>query len=290
MKLHEEITHPYREQRIPAYIVRIEDFLLTNGKPNMTVIKEIQGAGGLREFLNTSSKIIFTSVMPDRLLARINFDTYCYLFEEFQPELFITPDAPTYSSCRKYSRTQIELILDLTTKLMKRFPESIPIGLVKGYNFSQKDFHSDKLLELGLTQFCLYAGDCLTNAPVYARDLIVDCGRSLAEKVPHLMIYGVGSRYYFQRFHFAESYATNSHYMQTFKHKVIQGARWRNFRGEFTRSIAMKNFEYLRRLVEHQPGTQEITAWVTESVDAKCSDKVTEFSSIDQRILKVLER
>jgi hypothetical protein len=289
LKLHEEITHPDRAQNLPSCIVKIEDLLLANGKPNMRVVREIQDRGGLREFLDTSSQIIFSSIIPDLLLERINLDTYRYLNEEFQPEFYITPDGPTYSSCEKYSRDQIDLVLELTAKLMRKFPASTPIGLIKGCNFAQMDFHSDKLQELGVTQFCLHAGDCLCNAPIFAKDLIVDCGRSLAEKVPDLMIYGVGSRHYFQRFHYAKSFATNSHYMQTFKHQVIQGATWRSFKGDFTKKIVMKNFNYLRRLVELQSDTQELMAWVIDASNNECPDNVAEISSIDQRILKILE-
>ncbi|MGP8255073.1 MAG: hypothetical protein ACLQMU_05245 [Methanoregula sp.] len=289
MKLHEKITHPDRAQNLPSCIIKIEDFLLTNGKPNLRVIHEIRDSGGLREFLDTSSQIIFSSIIPDPLLERINLDTYRYLNEEFQPEFYITPDGPTYSSCKKYSRDQIDLVLELTAELMRQFPDSTPIGLIKGCNFAQMDFHSDKLRELGVSQFCLHAGDCLCNAPTYAKDLIVDCGRSLAEKVPDLMIYGVGSRHTFQRFHYAKKFATNSHYMQTFKHRVIQGATWTAFKGDFTKRIVMQNFNYLRRLVEQQSDTQEITAWITDASNDECSDEVSEISSIDRRILKILE-
>lgn len=255
----------------------------------MRMIRDIKDAGGLREFLDTSSRIIFTFIMPDWLLERLTLDTCRYLFEEFQPDSYITMDAPTYAGCVKYSRTQIDLLLDHTAKLMRQFPGCVPIGLIKGCNSAQMGFHAYKLRELGVTRFCLHAGDCSYNAPVYAQDLIVDCGRSLAEKVPDLMVYGVGSKHLFRRFHFASSFATNSHYIQAINHMVIRGVTWTNFKGDFTKKIVMENFNYLRMIVEQQGSTQLITAWISDAADTKEFDKVIEGLTIDRRIVKILE-
>lgn len=291
LKLREKITHPDRLQRIPLSIVKMEELVLANGKPDMKFIGEIRGAGGLREYLKTSSKLIFSPILPDSTLGGMDFEVYSILFTEFQPDSYITPDAPTYTGCKKYSRDQIDIILELTEKMIKKFPECNPIGLIKGSNFPQMDFHSDKLRhDLGLSQFCLHAGDCLYNSPKYAKDRIVDYGRSLAEKGLDLMIYGVGSKHYFQRFHYASRFATNSHYMQAFNHKVVQGSTWTNFKGDFTKKIVMKNFNYLRKLVENPNDGQEITVWMAEAADTKQPNKISEISTVDQRILKILEK
>jgi hypothetical protein len=289
LKLRERKTHPDRSQHIQSSIVKIEELICSNGKPNMRMVQEIKDAGGLREFLDTSSRIIFTFIMPDYLLDRLKMDTCNYLFEEFQPDSYITMDAPTYAGCEKYSRTQIDLLVNHTAKLMRKFPDYIPIGLVKGCNSAQMCFHAFKLRELGVKQFCLHAGDCSYSAPIYAQDLIVDCGRSLAEKVPYLLIYGVGSKYHFQRFHFANSFATNSHYIQAVNHMVIRGTTWTNFKGKFTKRIVMENFNYLKRLVEKQGSTQQITKWVSEAVDNKQVDKFAGTLTLDRRIVKIME-
>jgi len=289
IKLRSDITYPDRSQHIPAFIVKIEELVLSNGKPNMRMIQDINDAGGLHEFLDTSGQVIFTFIMPDWLLERLTLDTCFYLFDEFQPDFYITMDAPTYAGCLRYSRNQIDLVLDHTVKMMRWFPDSVPIGLIKGGNFDQMDFHSHELRELGVTEFCLHAGDCSHDAPIYAQDLIVDSGRALAERVPQLMVYGVGSKRSFQRFHFANSFATNSHYIQTFNHRVIQGSTWTNFKGDFTKKIVIHNYEYLRRLVELKSDVREISEWASKTIADENLVKFSGASTLDQRIVKILE-
>lgn len=290
LKLHEKITHPDRSQSIPFSIIKMEDFLCSNGKLNSKIINDIKSAGGLREYLESSNKIAFSPIIPDDILGNMNLESYKVLFDEYQPEYYLTPDAPTYLGCEKKSRSKINQILDFTSSLIKIYPEYTPIGLVKGSNLIQMDFHTDQLLnEFSITHFCLHVGDCLYKTPIFAKDLIVDCGRLLSEKVPHLMIYGVGSKHYFQRFHFADSFATNSHYIQALNHKKISGATWVNFKGAVTREIVNQNFNYLRRLVEHTEGIQELTSWLTDLSSSEQTLSTRETLSIDQKIVKILE-
>jgi hypothetical protein len=265
VKLRSPETHPDKSHAVPAIVVKMQDFLRENGQPNMSAIQKIRDAGGLHEYLNGAGNIILSPIMPDRLLLKIDFQTYVSLIEELRPERYITPDGITYSGFTKYSRNQIEIILDITSKLLDRFPEYTPIGLVKGSNLSQMDFHLDNLLERGITQICLHAGDFLYRESNYSCGQIVDFARYVREKVPYMMVYGIGSKQYFRRFHFADTYVTNSHYMQAFNHKRIQGAKWVNFRGKPTKEIVMKNFDYLRRLAEGQGDIRDLNEWVSST-------------------------
>jgi hypothetical protein len=282
-------THLDKSQRIPAVIVKMQDFLCANGKPKMSALQKVERAGSLHEYLGVSGRIIISPIIPDPLLLRINCDTYSYLFEALQPDEFITPDGITYSGLIKRSRDQIDHILGITELLINRFPECTPIGLVKGCNLSQMDFHVDKLLELGITRVCLHAGDFLYKDSSYSKDQIIDFARYVREKVPFLMIYGVGSKHYFQRFYFADCYVTNSHFIQAFNHMVIRGVKWVNFKGKPTREIVMHNFEYLRNLVEQQSDVRELTEWMPVNVPENFNDPIIENASLDARITKIME-
>lgn len=262
VKLRSPATHPDNSHAVPAIVVKMQEFLRENGQLNMSAIQKIRHAGGLHEYLNDAGHIILSPIMPDRLLLKIDFQTYVALLEELSPDRYITPDGITYSGFIKYSRNQIEHILDITSKLQDRFPEHTPIGLVKGCTLSQMDFHLDNLLERGITQICLHAGDFLYKESVHSCDQIVDFARYIREKVPYLIIYGVGSKQYFRRFHHADAFVTNSHYIQAFNHKRIQGAKWINYKGKPTREIIMKNYCYLRRLAEGQSDIQDLTEWI----------------------------
>jgi len=261
----------------------MQEFLRENGQLNMSMIQKIRNAGGLHQYLNGVNQVILSPIMPDRLLLKIDFRTYVSLIEELSPDRYITPDGITYSGFIKYSRNQIELILDITSKLQDRFPELTPIGLVKGCTISQMDFHLDNLLERGITQICLHAGDFLYKESVYSCDQIVDFARYIREKVPYLIIYGVGSKHYFRRFHHADAFVTNSHYMQAFNHKRIQGAKWVHYKGKPTKDIVMKNYCYLRRLAEGQNDTHELTHWMP------CAPAITTAGPITDHIAVIIQ-
>jgi hypothetical protein len=289
VKFRSAVTHPDKSQAIPAIVVKMQDFLRENGEPKTSAIQKVQHAGNLHEYFGATGRIILSPIMPDHLLLNISYDTYAYLVEALQPDQIITPDGITYSGFTKFSRNQIDLVLGITEKLLDRFPECTPIGLVKGCNIPQMDFHLDKLLELGITQVCLHAGDFLYKESNYSKDQVIDFARYIREKVPFLMIYGVGSKHYFQRFHFANCYVTNSHFMQAFNHKVVHGATWVNFKGKPSKEIVMKNFEYLRRQVEHQNDVRDLSEWMTITSPVKPNEPIADHASRDARIMKILE-
>jgi hypothetical protein len=280
-------THPDKSHAVPAIIVKMQDFLRENGQLNMSAIQNIRDAGGLHKYLKGAGHIILSPIMPDRLLLKIDYQIYVSLIEELGPDRYITPDGITYNGFIKYSRNQIELILDITSKLLDRFPEYTPIGLVKGCDLSQMDFHLDNLLERGITQICLHAGDFLYKESGYSSDRIVGFTRYIREKVPYMMVYGVGSKHYFRRFHYADVYVTNSHYMQAFNHKRIQGTKWVNFKGKPTKEIVMKNFDYLRRLAEGQCDNRDLTEWVPNTPVITMAEPIPNNTVIKTRILKI---
>lgn len=290
VKFRSAVTHPCKSEDIPVIVVKMQDFLRENGKPKLSAIKKIEHAGSLHEYLKFPGRIVISPIMPDSLLLNIDYDTYAYIFEALQPDEFITPDGITYNGYVNLSRTQIDYILYITDRLMKRFPEKPAIGLVKGCNISQMDFHTDKLRELGITKICIHAGDFLYKESKYSQDQIIGFARYIREKVPFLMIYGVGSKYNFQRFYFADCYVTNSHFMQAFNHKTIHGVRWVDFKSEATSSIVMKNYRYLRNLVERQNDVRDLSEWMTAVPQRAIPDEsITENVSLDPRILKILE-
>jgi hypothetical protein len=254
-------TYPDRLHDVSAVVVRMQEFLLENGKPNLSALKKVERAGSLHESLDFSGRIILSSIMPDRILLKINYETYEFLTDILQPDQQITPDGITYSEFIKLARSQINHILGITEKLLNHFPEIIPIGLVKGSNLSQRDFHLDKLLDLGISHICFHAGDFLYRESDYSKDQAVRLANYIHEKVPQLTIYGVGSSLNFHRFNFANSFITNSHYVQAFNHKKICGNNWVNFREKPTKEIVMNNFEHLQRVVNRTNSQRDFTEW-----------------------------
>jgi len=77
--------------------------------------------------------------------------------------------------------------------------------------------------------------------------------------------------------------------MQAFNHKVIRGATWMTFKEKPTKKIVMQNFDYLRRLVESQNDVRELSEWSPVSSKFKSSQHIAENTTLDQKILKILE-
>lgn len=289
VKFRSALTYPDKSQAIPAVVVKMQDFLRENGTPKVSAIRRVECLGGLHEVLDYSGRVILSPIMPDSILMKINFETYAYLIETLQPDQYITPDCTTYTGFAEDSRNQIDHILEITIKLLDRFVDSAPIGLIKGSNLSQIDFHLENLLELGVNQFCLHAGDFLYKGSKHSKNQIIDFARYVREKVPYLMIYGVGSKHYFQRFNCADVYVTNSHFMQAFNHRVICGATWRNFKGKPTKEIVMRNFEYLRRIVEGQRNQWDLTTWMPNKIAIEMNGPYGDNAALENAKISVLE-
>ncbi len=274
VKLRSPITYPDKSQTNSAIVIKMQDFLRKNGKPNIYEMRKVDHAGSLHEYFGTSSRVILSPIMPDSLLQNIDYNTYAYIIETLRPDQYITPDGITYTGFTRYSRNQINHILAMTEKLLNRFPELTPIGLVKGSDLSQMDYHLDNLHDLGITQICLHVGDFLYKESIYSRDQVCYLARHIREKVPYLIIYGVGSKHYFRKFHFADAFVTNSHFIQAFNHKTICGVKWVNFKGKVSREIIMRNFEYLRKLAEGRNDGCTIFDWVPCATAVKTNEQI----------------
>ena len=265
----------------------MQELLLIDGKPNVRLIQEIKASGGLHKYLDYFGCIILSPIMPDSLLKLINFDTYEYILEELKPDQYLSPDGSTYNGFISYSHDQIKQILELTEKLVVRFPDITIIGLIKGCTLKQMEYHLERMIELGINKFCLHAGDFLHNGSKYSKSQIISYAREIRKKVPYLMIYGIGSKFYFQRFHHANAFVTNSHFIQGFNHMVICGVTWTNFKGEVTNEIIMKNFGYLQNQVEVQDNQCDLTKWISCLSDAKMGESTIRIV-VENKMMKVL--
>lgn len=264
IKIHEKHTHLNESDGVNIIIVRMRDFVFKNGTPNYKLIDKILIAGGLHKYLNFYGTIIFSSIMHDDVLSQCTCETYAYLINTLKPDQYLTPDGTTYIGKVKKSRNQINKILDITEKLLKLCPKSQPIGLIKGASLSQIDFHINRLKGLGINQFCFHAGDFLYKESIYSQNLAVKFSKHIRMKVPHLMIYGIGSKSNFQKFHFADSYVTNSHFIQAFNHRTIMGVVWVRIKNKPSRLNILRNFNYIKSFLECVGGQTDLLKWIQE--------------------------
>lgn len=251
-----------------CYRRKDERFYFKNGTINHTIIKKIDAAGGLHKYLNFAGPIILSSIMRDEILDSCVCDTYIYLIKHLKPEYYLTPDGYTYRGYKIDSQSQIEKILGLTKILLRDCPGSEPIGLIKGCDHYQLDFHLAKLQELGIKRFCFHAGDFLYKESDYSKTQAAVFAKLLKEKGIYLIIYGIGSNTNFRKFHFADAFITNSHFMQAFNHRHIPGSMWITFKGKPNQDRIMENLRYLLRLINPPKDTSRLSTWLsTEIID-----------------------
>jgi len=135
------------------------------------------------------------------------------------------------------------------------------MGLVKGCNTQQLGYHIDKLLEMNINQYVFHLSDFNRGS----KD-IMTTARSFASyirsRVPHLMIYGIGSRKQFMRFKFADCFATQSHFVRAFYGYEFTTTKWtRKKRMPITRDIIMRNLKEIHKFVEILEEQQDLNRW-----------------------------
>ncbi|WP_292369684.1 hypothetical protein [Methanoregula sp. UBA64] len=274
---------------VSAIVIRIRDFLFKDGSLNCALIKEIQDAGGLHQYYNFKGPIIFSSIMRDEILDSCVVETYIFLINQLKPEYYLTPDSYTYRGYKIDSRSKIEKILEMTKIILKECPASEPIGLIKGCNLSQIDLHLDKLIELKIKRFCFHAGDFIYKESEYSKSQAIFFAKSMKEKRIYLIIYGVGSNTYFRKFHFADAFVTNSHFMQAANHRRIPGSKWITFKGKPNQETIMENLRYLLRLVNPPKDLSLLSTWLSTEVIENIDSLSIGYYPVINREIKIKE-
>jgi hypothetical protein len=218
----ENTYHPQYMIPCDTYVVKTQELLTSSGTRFNKHYVEIKNKGGFHEFFKDECKVILSLIMPDKTIAGCDQLRYLLMIQELNPNLIISPDGETYQGDVLRSKYVIEKSLECIDFLLNRGIEPRRlIGLVLGANFQQIDWYIDKLLNRGIRKFCFHAGDFRFRRDSRSKRLALDIARHIRQRVPYLMIYGGGCRKFFQLYHFANAFVTQSHFVSGFKHKKI---------------------------------------------------------------------
>lgn len=238
----EETYHPHYVIPCESYVVRIDDLVNSTGikfNKNFEIIKK---AGGLHNFFPNHGKGILSPIMTDKKNAGFDRERFLSVIQATLPNSIITPDGETYVDDSKRSKYVIELTLDSIDFLLDNGVNADQmIGLVLGANIRQIDEYISELQQRNLSKFCLHTGDFHFRRGNRSKQIALNYAKHIHSRVPYLMVYGGGSREFFQRFDLAEAFVTQSHIVAGFKHKKICRYGQKRYDGELSWDFIMSN-------------------------------------------------
>ena len=220
-------------------LIRAQDLICKEtGKFNSTFHK-IKSAGGVHKFLNFNGKIILSFVIRDDMI-RI-FTNYEVLIKVLKPNTYTTPDGETYEKETDFSLKEIKRITLETIKLIRAFPEIVPIGHVKGCNTQQIKLHLKLLERLGITTFIFHTGDFFRNNSGEMIQKARHYCSLIKKKSNVLFLYGFGSQKKLTEFSFADGYITYKHIITSGNGRVFEGIAKTRFSNKSAEQVAKEN-------------------------------------------------
>jgi hypothetical protein len=202
----------------------------------------IKNAGGLHLFFPNGGKSILSSIMTDKKIAGFTREQLLSVIRATLPDSIITPDGETYRDELKRSKYVIEQSLDSIDYLLDNGVRSDQmIGLVLGANIRQIDEYIVELKQRKITTYCLHTGDFHFRRGAKSKRIALDYARHIRSQVPYLIVYGGGSRTFFQMYDFANAFITQSHAVAGFKHKKICRHGQKRYDGELSWDFIMSN-------------------------------------------------
>lgn len=250
IKLHERKTHPIWDGCYsPGLIIKLEDLVTESGKKTKPILRSVERAGGLHNYLNYNGKIVLSSIMPDKAIAGLSLESHADIVNVVAPDYHITPDGETYIDGRSLSAYEIKRMLAWTEYLLEHCSGPKPIGLAKGACLTQMEDHVERLMGLGISMFALHVGDFLFRSNKKSIQHARTLYSSIRKKVPWLMVYGVGSEKYFRMFGEADCFATQSHYISAFKGRQIGDSGLIPANDPCTRALIIKNIRAMESIL-----------------------------------------
>jgi len=267
IKLGEEKTYqPWEKATCPAVVVKAQDLLFRSGLSFKPIFNEIEDAGGIRKYLGFDGHIILSSIMRDQTILGFTPESYAKMIHVLKPDYYLTPDGETYSGEEHLSKYEINRILEDTDYLLRECPESKPIGLVKGCNVAQIGEHAEALLGRGLYFFAFHAGDYICRGDETSIMQATMFAKHIREKVPWLLVYGVGAGRNLVRFRFADGFVTQSHYINALNGKKLVNGRWLRLSRAVTHDDVQDNLAALEDVLISLDTQTGLKPWLAEEI------------------------
>lgn len=267
VKLGEKKTHaPWENTTCPAVVVKVQDLINISGRTMRPVVNRIRTAGDIHKFLGFNGNVILSSITRDKILLGLEPQTYADLINTIKPDYYLTPDGETYFGREHTSEFEINRTLADTAFLLHECPNSTPIGLVKGCNLAQVETHTDRLLGLGVDMLAFHAGDYLCRGTYMEVSRAHAFISAIRKRSSWLMIYGCGKRD-FTRFHSANCFVTQSHFIGAFRGLRLVDGKWSPFDGKVSRQIIMQNLRELEEALFALDTQRGLKPWIEENAE-----------------------
>ena len=229
--------------------------------------------GVLVIFLRMIAGKILSPIMTDKKIAGFDKTRFLSVIRATLPALIITSDGETYRNEVRRSKYVMEKSLVCIDFLLENGIKSDQlIGLVLGSNLRQIDEYISELKKRNITKFCFHTGDFRFRRGMLSKRIALEYARYIRHHVRYLMLYGGGCRRFFQQYHFADAFITQSHFVAGFKHKKICRNGQKKYDGELSWDFIMSNLSEIYHY--HFYREDHMTLPIDDSNELSSQDKV----------------
>lgn len=241
----------------PAIMIRMQDFLSSNGKHLTEQALYIKKIGGIRNVPRFNHRnIILSSIATKPLTDGLRSDSnhearYADIINALGVNYCLTGDGPTYGDDPVKSEEELKKILAEVEDVKNRCPGVTLIALLNGHSLARTLKLIEEFKELGIKLFAYYVGQSLYHGNAYNKTRSLFFAREISKRVPWLMIIGGGSNTLFRRYYFADAFAIDAYWVGAHKGVEVHGSKWKKPRHYVKNDKAsmMSNFAGLNSIL-----------------------------------------
>ena len=288
IKLSEPMTHKAAlSVSSPFIVLKIQELLKPSGQGFNRKFDTIKSAGGIHPYLGYSGNVLLSLIMPNRMILGCTPSRYSEAIDAIKPDFTTTVDGETYSDRFPVAQKECERCIAESAELLRLHPDHEFYGLVKGATLRQIQQTTDSLLRLGCRTLVFHAGDFVQRGNSVQKANAIAFSRHIKAKAESFVLYGVSDPHYLHRFPVADAYVTQSHFIQAFYGKRLEGERWMDIGKQTTEEDITWNLIQMKRLAANSTAPNRgLMQWVEEaSVPRPLMQAVDMDSTVRQRRL-----
>lgn len=271
VKLPEKMTYnPWNWVSCNSCVVKVQDLVSRDGTHTNKTYQEIVDVGGIHNYFGWDGNIILSSIAPDKTVFGLSKELYGEIIGDMKPNSYLTPDGETYLGSNEYylSSREIERIIDDAEYLIRDSTHATPIGLVKGSNLDQVEYHTLSLQGYGIERYCFHAADYLYHGSSNTVNTAIRFQSAIRSRVPHLTTYGVGSNKTMRAFSQSDVFITQTHFTRAFYGESLVNGRWSKIPASehISQELIMNNLSELAKIARDlNKGQQTLDYWLYNS-------------------------
>lgn len=266
-KLSEPMTHKAAlSVSSPFIVIKMQELLKPSWEGFSRRFDAIRSAGGVHSYFHYSGNVLLSLIMPNRMIRGCTLRRYSEAIDAVKPDFTTTIDGETYSERLPVAEKECERCIYESEELMRMQPDHTFFGLVKGATLEQIQKSTDAMMKLGCRTLIFHAGDFVQRGSATQKMTAITFARHIRARAPSFVLYGVSDPYYLHRFPTADAYVTQSHFIQAFYGKRLEGERWMDIGRQTTEDDITWNLVQMKRLaVNSTAPNRGLMRWVEET-------------------------